>query len=191
MSLISFHCEIMGYLELTCQYPLRYAYSMKEKVSRNARRRLLFGLATLGTGLSVSRRGLGQSRLQSLEQEKMLSAIVDTVVPADHTPGALDAKIDKLVSKRMQELGDFEKQMLRLSSMVSKASLAKYRRDFYKLSLGQRELILNALLALGAPKIVRADLKKLRQFVLTEFYHSKEGRESINYVLPSHYPTYR
>ena len=164
---------------------------MKEKVSRNARRRLLFGLATLGTGLSVSRRGLGQSRLQSLEQEKMLSAIVDTVVPADHTPGALDAKIDKLVSKRMQELGDFEKQMLRLSSMVSKASLAKYRRDFYKLSLGQRELILNALLALGAPKIVRADLKKLRQFVLTEFYHSKEGRESINYVLPSHYPTYR
>lgn len=162
---------------------------MKEKTSTfHSRRRLLFGLASLGASLPVNSYGLTEPKHQS--ESRLLTAIVDTIVPADHTPGAVDAQIDKMLRKNMQKQKSISEQMTRLSIVVGKIALTKYRRVFYELDVDQRESILSGLLTRSAPHIARADLLSMRQFVLTQFYRSQEGRKSINYVLPSHYPAY-
>ncbi len=152
---------------------------------------MLLGSTALGLGSVLASYLMTRGyRPKLTPEEKILRSMVDTIVPADSTPGAVDAGIDILLGKAMRSQRNLSPRVERVSAVIDKTALAENRRGFTELDLGQREAILNKIISARNSPLIRGDLLSIRQFVLTKFYSSNKGRESINYVLPAHYPSY-
>jgi len=130
-----------------------------------------------------------------------LSSLVDTIVPADEFPGALDLKLDdklfdsmngdkmngdKMNSNKMSRI-----KFKKLAESIDNLTLSTERKKFTQLNLDQRETLLEDILKNDITLITRHDLYQLRSVILKWYYSTQQGRQSLGYLLPSDYPAYQ
>jgi len=138
---------------------------------------------------------------QAAIDPELLCTVVDTLVPADETPGALDAGVpDRLLARLQTRDGDREEWARALSALETDAQSA-YGIGFAQLDLDRRTVLLGA--ASGADGDSGGDdapgefrqyggfLRRARRAVLLDFYVHPVGQEAVGYRPPlAGYPDY-
>ncbi|MDT0642051.1 gluconate 2-dehydrogenase subunit 3 family protein [Zunongwangia sp. F363] len=88
------------------------------------------------------------------DQKKMLTGMVDTIIPATDTPGARELGVDKFI---LTMVGDcfsekVQKQFMAGFQELNEASGEAYDKDFMELSSAQREEVLADMLKAEKPE---------------------------------------
>jgi hypothetical protein len=117
-------------------------------------------------------------------------SLLDTIIPADQSGGAIDLGLDTTLTQEMASQPKAKQWIDRMVSSVSQMCLAQHRKPFYDLNIDQREQFINELLADRANTIIWGDLNRLRRVLLTWYYQSEVGAATIGFYLPAHYPSY-
>lgn len=78
------------------------------------------------------------------EQAKLVSALVDIILPKTESPGGLDVKVDIFIDKVYARLYDKEAQIKALEELeaFNKRSEAAYNKGFYQLAPPRRDAFL-------------------------------------------------
>ena len=124
----------------------------------------------------------------------MLDAVVDTIVPKDQDPGAVEAG----VTDSLLELFDQSEHMRQhANAMLSRAEVVaqhKYHKPFHRLGLKRREGILHRTLHSRHKDDQAASraISVLRGHVIEAFYESPIGQSVVGYYppYPGGYPDY-
>lgn len=111
-------------------------------------------------------------------------------MPADDTPGALDLKVDDVITNKMQRQPKIDTVVMRLLSAVDKNALSQHQQVFSALNIDQRETLLLEMLQPGTPQRARFDLQRVRQETVKAYYTTTEGQAAINYLAPNQFPFY-
>lgn len=117
-------------------------------------------------------------------------SLVDTIIPADQSVGAIDLGLDTMLTDEMASQPKAKEWVERMVHSVSQICLAQHRKEFRDLDIDQREQFVTELLANKVNVITWNDLRRLRSLLLTWYYHSEEGAATIGFYLPAHYPSY-
>ncbi len=120
----------------------------------------------------------------------LLQSLVDTIVPSDADLGGLDMGLDKQLFQQTQTKPERKELVDRLLNAISNLSLRQFKTEFQLCDVDQREQLLNNLLSDTKNAIARRDLMRIRNALLSMYYTSAEGTESIGYLLPAYYPAY-
>lgn len=120
----------------------------REALKRTA---LLGGSAALSTSLltllqscQTQPRLDWQPRFLSADHAQLVSALVDTILPATDTPGGLDVKVDMfidLVYDKMYD-EDAQKEQLAAINQFSKDCMNKFGKAFHELDVEQKKMML-------------------------------------------------
>ncbi len=119
--------------------------------------------------------------------------LVDTCVPRDDYPGAVDEGIDRKLLSEISANPIHLKRVHDLLIDIDKLSRSQFKQVFVDLELSNRTRLLDRLL--NDKTLVpdqRAELSYLRARVLQLFYTSESGFAMLDYHPPSHggYPDY-
>jgi hypothetical protein len=118
-------------------------------------------------------------------------AIVDTIVPADEDPGAVEAGVPQALRENFVREPWRKKEYREIVGAVDAAARARYGRSFAALDLEPRTEILHQLLRDKDAGDARSYLAFLRVAVLRQFYASPAGQSMIGYTPPRYgYPDY-
>lgn len=148
-------------------------------LKRTTRRRFILTSLATGTALTAC------SELKPAKLSK-LQALVDTIVPADSTPGALHYGVDLALQETTQQSTRLANS---LSTVLDYFEL-KAGPALNDLSLEQREQALGSLLIDKSLAAERQALRYLRRFVLDRYYTQVEVQRSLGYTVPSSNPNY-
>ena len=117
-------------------------------------------------------------------------SLIDTIIPADQSVGAIDLGLDTQLTEEMASQPKAKEWVDRMVNSVSQMCLAQHRKQFRDLDIDQREQFISKLLAKSANTIIGNDLRRLRSLLLTRYYRSEVGAATIGFYLPAHYPSY-
>lgn len=80
----------------------------------------------------------------SEDQARLISALVDTVLPKTETPGGLDVKVDIFMDRVFKDLYDEEGQKAVVAQMdeFDEQCISRFGKAFYELSDAEKETIL-------------------------------------------------
>lgn len=157
-------------------------------------RRHLFKLGFLSyfSSLIISRPVQAQA-LSIVDIENGFRALVDTIVPADESPGAVDAGVDRRLFSRIRKNANYLKLIGETVGVLDKLAAQRGNVIFAQLALPVRtDIIIRVLDSrkqfLNASRQVNA----LRTQILTEFYASELAFTMLDYHPPSQggYPDY-
>jgi len=158
------------------------------------RRIMLGGCAAIGIGVVLYRAFNGtvkETVNKKTSHQITLSSLVDTIVPADDFPGALDLKLDEKLFDSMKNSDKQRTNFQKLAESIDNLTLSTERKKFTDLSLDDRENLLGDILQKNIKLITRHNLMNLRHITLKWYYSTREGRQSLGYLLPSEYPAYQ
>jgi hypothetical protein len=127
---------------------------------------------------------------QATPQDLTRISLLDTIIPADQSGGAIDLGLDTKLTQEMASQPKTKQWVDRMVHSVSQMCLAQHRKPFHDLYIDQREQLINDLLADRANTITWGDLNRLRRVLLTWYYQSEVGAATIGFYLPAHYPSY-
>jgi len=156
--------------------------------ARRAWLKLIAGVTTLSSQL-----GCGDQQANSVPprgaqrlDDMSLRALVDTIVPADQDPGAVDVGIHlQLMEKISKDPAQYSLYVKGLAMFDAEAQL-RHRRRFADLDLDAREKLLIAMVR--GMKKEYADGRRCiiyaRHAVLTAFYSSPAGWRVLGYRPP-------
>ena len=149
------------------------------------------GLAAAGLLAQYQFRGRTKAKPEptpSTDQQQ-LAAIIDTLIPADEFPGALDIGLDQRLFDLISSDAKWKTRADIVRDAVQQRTLRTKRRAFYELPQEDREEVLFDIWRENTPR--KREFGRLRSIIMDWFYTSPEGRQSVNYQLPAHYPAYR
>ncbi len=161
------------------------------------RRRFLGKLASLTVGaLTVAACGKQDDKASEVSQENdrnsllpdrvLLDAFVDTIVPADQDPGAVEAGVsDELVAW----FDEKEKEKIRageMLAMIDYVAQKNFKKPFTKLTLEQREKVLDLTTRSKEAKYhpARNTIQRLRGKIIKAFYLSPTGWVMLDFTAP-------
>ena len=177
-------------------YTLRVGRSGGTKVI--SRRRFLDGSAAVGAGLvlwpALSDAGSSdnapprdhKSAFFTVEEVLILAGIVSQIIPADETPGGLEAGLVDKLATTVRESAPLQTVYRAGLRQINESSVRTYRRRFVLLNGSQRRAILRKSEATPFFRTLRDDVVKA-------FYGSPIGRLSAGYPGPAQhhgYPDY-
>lgn len=156
-----------------------------------SRRGFIARVVGLLAGTSLAACGRGQpSHIDS----GTLAAVLDTLIPADEDPGALDAGVLEAIRLRIETDPVSTRRYQRLLEWVAGRSRAMHQRPFGQLSLPEREHLLNELYHSSNRELVqhRIDLHVVVRHCFHAFYSSPAAAGVIGYHPPIEggYPDY-
>ncbi|MEM7358853.1 MAG: gluconate 2-dehydrogenase subunit 3 family protein [Pseudomonadota bacterium] len=153
-----------------------------------SRRTFLLAGTTVAAGLVAGR---NRSQVEGTTgQDELLSCIVDTCIPADESPGALDLGLDNKLKQEIKTKPKTAELINRLIPAVKNKSLSKYRKSFCQLDVAEREALLIELSIDRSQVQNQSDFRKFRRTLFQWYYSSAEGQAGLGYTLPAHYPAY-
>lgn len=136
----------------------------------------------------------GCARARPAIDTDTFEAMLDTVIPADEDPGALEAGVPAAIVKRIENDPVSAKRYRRLLEWVSGRARQAHRRRFAALSLQQRDYLLKELYHSRGSGLaqVRIDLSVVVEQCFHEFYSSPAAEKVIGYHPPIEggYPDY-
>lgn len=162
-----------------------------------ARRRFLTKVASLTMGtLAVtacskeSDEAVSRSeeceKLSSALDRQLLDAFVDTIVPKDQDPGAVEAGVtNELLSWFDEKAGEKEKAMVMLD-IIDRVANNTFKKPYKKLALEQREKVLDLTIRSRDKQYhaARNSIQRLRSRIIRAFYLSPTGWEMLGYTAP-------
>lgn len=123
-----------------------------------------------------------------------LEAVLDTLIPADEDPGALEAGVPAAIARRIESDPVSAKRYRRLLEWASGRAREAHRRRFAALPLQQRDHLLKELYRSRGSGLaqVRIDLNVVVEQCFHEFYSSPAADKVIGYHPPIEggYPDY-
>lgn len=164
-------------------------------------RRAFLGLFGLTGGLVAAL--AGTSWLQTPTQSKdntrastehdTLTALVDSMVPADDTPGALDVGIHNTLIKNAAADPVWQARLDKLANQANEKANSYFQTQFTQLSKANRETVLSMLFSHTHIKDQKVLLENLyfKQEVLSLYYNSDTGQQVIGYMPLYQYPSYQ
>ena len=120
-----------------------------------------------------------------LERE-LLDAFVDTIVPEDKHPGAVQAGVtDELLTGFEVKQKD-KIQALDLLNAIDRTAHKKYSQTFNKLELARREKVLGLIMRSRdkQDQQARVAINRLRGKIVRAFYLSPAARDMLAYTAP-------
>ena len=157
---------------------------MVSRFKFSLQRRLLFGV---GFGL------LG-TQLQGCKPLKQnwttQQAILDTILPEDEFPGALDLGYDAKLTEWTKINKRYITRFDSLFAYVEQFAKSNYSKPFNALDADQREELLFRMSQDSEIQTPRHMLSMLRHLILGWYYSSESGHDSLNYLPPYRYPSY-
>jgi len=158
------------------------------------RRRFLSGLPAF-LGAAVSRRALANNgRPDAGIDRAALDALLDTLIPADEDPGALEAGVRGQILDRLAGDPVASERYRRLLDWIHRRSIERYGGPFHRLHPERRHVLLIDLSRSGdkASTRPRIDLQIARDHAFRAFYSSPAAGPVIGYHPPIQggYPGY-
>ena len=149
---------------------------------------LLFTVApakneAIGTGILDSARALDSG----------FAALIDTFVPADETPGAIDLGIDLPILARIRTNQEYLNVIEQVFDDLNALMQEQYEKRFEVATLAQRTDVVSRVLRSSVQyKNAKIQLSSLRTSTLSAFYSSEAAFEMLDYHPPSQggYPDY-
>jgi len=161
-----------------------------------ARRRFFSKVAVLAAGwLGVTACGKEtETSLSSEPDRKLLDAFVDTIVPRDTDPGAVEAGIPDQLLAQLDKKESEKKRVFEMLNTIDRFANKHFFAGFKTLSLDQREKVLD-LVNRSRNKIdqpARESIFRLRARIIRAFYLSPTGWAMLAYSapFPGGYPDY-
>ena len=130
------------------------------------------------------------SRSQPASPDDLIASVVDTIVPRDETPGALDLGLDLELIERIERNAKSHERVNNLLTVISEAAMQGHRRPFTRLSQSDRESVLMSILQGENTAPGYIDMHRLRTTIFTWYYRSREVQSSLGYTQPNRYPAY-
>lgn len=155
------------------------------------RRFLIKALGLLVPGLVI--RGVRASEpTPDRFPSQRFSALVDTFVPRDDYPGALDLELDHKLLEQITSVPPEIEQAETALNWLNRLTVDEYGRSFESLELAQRSNLLERLKLERTRRIPQTYLRALRDRTLSLFYTSPEAFRMLDYHPPAHggYPDY-
>ncbi|MFW2439296.1 MAG: gluconate 2-dehydrogenase subunit 3 family protein [Arenicellales bacterium] len=147
-------------------------------------------LTVLFTGMAgiagCSREDENPAHTSSNTDGNLLNAFVDTIVPEDQDPGAVEAGIpDQLLAHFIKEPEAGERAQAMLKA-IDGIALSIFQSPFMQLALKQREMVLDIMLKNNEEKhkSARTTLLRLRARIIKAFYSSPTAWEMLAYSAP-------
>ena len=119
-----------------------------------------------------------------------LQAIVDTLIPADTQPGALDIGLETRLRDYASRNPDWHANLSRLVAASDTLALKVHGKLFKALGLGKRERLLEPVLLGQVDVRYMSDLSLCFGLLKRWYYSSTAGFAVLGYVPPSQYPSY-
>jgi len=146
---------------------------------------LLGGAAALTRFTRNSSAGAGSSPVFSPEQYALLERVVDVIIPATDTPGALEAGVAEFIR---QMLGDWASSHTRTAMLgvlegIEKRAWQEFGAAFLELPAERR---LDVMRAVDESSLARQDRdwRQFKSLVLVGYYHSEIGAtQELRYEL--------
>lgn len=115
----------------------------------------------------------------------LLSAMVDTIVPTDETPGALEAGVAEQLKQEISSGRYLSRSVAQLAAESERRSMSVYLNSFSDLSVDQRENIFSLIeVDPNLDASVKYAFRYIRRTVLDKYYVSETGQLSVNYLPP-------
>jgi len=157
------------------------------------RRRLFkFSFLAYFSSLFFSQRAQTQA-LSITDIESGMRALVDTIVPADESPGALTLGVDTMLFSRIRTNSNYLQLIADTIATLDALAVEQADLAFSKLELSQRTSLVARVLSSRKqfPEAGR-QINALRAQILTEFYASELAFTMLDYHPPSQggYPDY-
>jgi hypothetical protein len=160
------------------------------RLKPNPRRRFLASVLGLCAGAGVS----GCERRRRDDDFGVLKAVLDTFIPDDEDPGAVQTGVPDRIRERIGRCPVSASRYRRLLSWVAERACEVHGRRFEQLPLPQRERLLRTLYDSrdSALTQLRIDLNVALDDCYHEFYSSPAARSVIGYHPPIEggYPQY-
>jgi len=119
-----------------------------------------------------------------------LQAIIDTIIPVDEYPGALEVGVESKLMQYASAYPQWEADIPWLVEQLDELALGTDNVAFNALNLSQREYLLGSVLKLKFGSRLFISLELVRQRVNKWYYTSAAGLASLAYLPPSQYPAY-
>ncbi len=120
------------------------------------------------------------------------SALIDTFVPADQYPGALDLEIDKKLMGKVKKTEGHWDLVAQYLNIVDQLSIDTLGKNFSNALLEQRTNLIETVLDDDSNVELQLQLKTLKNQTFTLFYTSQTAFDMLAYHPPSQggYPNY-
>ena len=132
-----------------------------------------------------------------VEKERLLdsgfTALIDTFVPADETPGAIDLGIDLPILARIRTNQKYLNVIEQMFDDLNTLMQEQHEKRFEVATLAQRTDVVSRILYSSVQyKDAKIQLSSLRTSTLSMFYSSEAAFEMLDYHPPSQggYPDY-
>jgi hypothetical protein len=149
-----------------------------------SRRSFVKLLALLGSLPALWRSPAAQSKQQAPLPETTLKALIDTLVPADETPGAVELGIPGLLLKTLQRAPQHQALVQQGCQWLDRQARQLGAVSFAGLNAGQREAVLQQLEKLPADTIELRFFHSTRFFVFKHYYGDPRIWSSLSYPGP-------
>ena len=131
----------------------------------------------------------------SLEPDRiLLDAFVDTIVPKDQDPGAVEAGVTEELLAWFDEKPEEKTKAMEMLATIDRIANNKFSNTFKKLKLEQREKVLDLTIRSSDSKHnpARNSIQRLRSRIIRAFYMSPTGWAMLGYTapFPGGYPDY-
>jgi hypothetical protein len=125
---------------------------------------------------------------------KLLDVFVDTIVPEDVDPGALQAGLPEILLQHFERKPKIKRGARAMLIRVDQVAYRHYQSSFTRLDLVSREDVLRKteLSRNKDDEQARDTIRRLRSRIITEFYKSPTGRAMLRYEppFPNGYPDF-
>lgn len=166
----------------------------------NSRRRFFANMLTVASGAlgltacGEQRESTAQEKISQVPDRDLFYAFVDTIVPVDEDPGAVEAGVaDELLERFISKPEEGKKTSLMLMA-IDLAARKRYDLSFQELGLINRSKILKAVIRRRnvADNSARDTIQRLRARIVRGFYLSPTGRAMLGYAppFPAGYPDF-
>lgn len=157
------------------------------------RRTLIAGVVTLLLGLYWLKRKAVPGEHEFV-LDRYFSAVIDTLVPADDAPGAIDLGIDRQLLEQVKLNSDYTVNITQALESLHQFAIEHYQRAFDRLSLELRTELLGTMLDSRNNEIddARIQFVDLRLKTITRYYSSEDAFGMLDYHPPLQggYPDY-
>jgi len=121
------------------------------------------------------------------------TALIDTFIPADETPGAIDLGLERPLLKQLRSNPKYFGEIVQMLESLNARSEAQYGEEFEAATLAQRTVVVSDALRPGRQSDdISRIISSMRARSLTAFYSSDAAFKMLDYHPPSQggYPDY-
>lgn len=151
------------------------------------RRQFLSGLVASAMLANVAPGPAGADELESSLLTGTLVAVIDTIVPRDRDPGAVDAGVPDRIAQLLANDADLRVLYREGLALVEVLARERGATAFAALDAGARERIIGSLAGRAGQRSTVGAMfyRQVRADVLNHYWASEVGQRAVGYDLPS------